>query len=458
MVALLVWSVDVAAGQTQPAPVLTLRAAVTEALQHSPLLLPAQEAIESAQIRRKAASAQFSPRLSPSVNAGVGPAGASQHTVGLSVAQTLPTGARVEGSTSVARHASGSADQRDVGFRVGVSQPLLRGFGAVTRAGLDAAERAIRSAERGRVEARRQLVVHVAQAYFAVVREQLTQTDATRALDRAQKLLDMSEARARVGLATRLDVFRAGLLKSQAQAATLRAQDALLGAREELSVLLGRDPDAPIVADLHFAGDIEVFAGEEPPPDGFTDSNVEVLAARDRLADARKAASVARWNLLPNISLDVNYTRHGLGQPSGTGAFGLLNGWTIGLSSTYAFDPAADTANAAMGSIAVRAAERDLEDAEKRALIEGHRASRAVSRAAATLVVQRTAVDLAGQQRDLATMRYERGLADNLEVIDAETSVVQAQSALIAAEIDCAIARLNLRRVWGMLDPDRLWP
>ena len=71
------------------------------------------------------------------------------------------------------------------------------------------------------------------------------------------------------------------------------------------------------------------------------------------------------------------------------------------------------------------------------------------------MTLHRHSLDLAERQRDLATMRYERGLADNLEVVDAENSVFQAQSALIGADIDRAVSVLSLQRATGALNPNR---
>jgi outer membrane protein TolC len=52
-------------------------------------------------------------------------------------------------------------------------------------------------------------------------------------------------------------------------------------------------------------------------------------------------------------------------------------------------------------------------------------------------------------------LRYERGLADNLEIIDAENNVLQAEASLLGANIDRTLAFLNVQRASGALNPDR---
>jgi outer membrane protein len=447
----------VGADPPSAAAAVTLRAAIAEALEKSPHLLNAEESVAAAQIRHSAAASRFGPRISPSLNTGTSPAGSSPQSLGVNVSQLLPTGALVQASSNVLRYGSGPSELRDAGFSIGMSQPLLRGFGVVATAEREAAALATQTAERGAVDARRQLVVRIAQTYFSVVRQQRLDLETERAVARAEKLYEMSNARASVGLATQLDVFRAGLLRSQAKAALLRERDALYVAREELNLLLGRPVDSPIVADGNFKRDIEEL--ELPEPAERTAGalkTMQVFEAHARLEDARRNASIAKWNQLPDINLDVSYTRRGVGAPASAAYLGLFNGWRVGLSTTYSFDAAGAASAAALAGIAVRAAERGVADAEQRALMDAQRASRGVARAIDTIAVQQDAVDLAKQQLDLATMRYEKGLADNLEIIDAENNVFQAQSALISAEIDHAIAILTLQRASGALDPERL--
>jgi outer membrane protein TolC len=69
--------------------------------------------------------------------------------------------------------------------------------------------------------------------------------------------------------------------------------------------------------------------------------------------------------------------------------------------------------------------------------------------------LQRQAVDIAEQQQRLAMLRYQRGLASNFDVVDAEGSLVQARSALVTLLASHEIARFELLRLTGELDEER---
>jgi outer membrane protein len=319
-------------------------------------------------------------------------------------------------------------------------------------------------------------VIVVAQAYFALLRQQRLTTESQRTLDRAAKLEEMAEARARVGLSTQLDVFRAGIFRSQARAGAMGAANQLAAACEELNILLGRPADAPVTvredieADLQIIGpagassrsEIADVARRPAAADltgradvGDLARRPDVTAAREHLDDLRQQAALAQWNLLPQVNLDVTYIRRGLfGGLLDTSVPGL-NGWRVGFSSTYALNQRSDSAAAALAGIAAHSAERSLAETKERAAVDVRRAVRSIEQADELQGLLKHSMELAERQRQLATMRYERGLADNLEVVDAENSVFQAQSALISAEIDRAMSVLLLQGATGTLTPDR---
>jgi outer membrane protein TolC len=93
----------------------------------------------------------------------------------------------------------------------------------------------------------------------------------------------------------------------------------------------------------------------------------------------------------------------------------------------------------------VRQAELDVEQQVRQALRDLEQVRKSVE-------LQRQAVEVAAQQRRLAVLRYERGLGSNFDVVDAESSLVTARSALVQLLTTYAVARLDLKRTTGTLD------
>jgi outer membrane protein TolC len=434
---------------------LSLRDAVAEALRASPLLLPAQDAVAGAGIQQRLAESQFGLRLTPDVVLGGEPGGVRQQQAGVTATRRLLSGTELSASASWIQFGERGAEVRDGGYSFTITQPLVQAFGPGPRAGLVNARRAVASAERAVLDTRQLLVVRTAEAYFAIVRQQLLHEAAGYAFERANRLRAASEARARVGLATELDVMRAELLASQAEVAVQGQQASLERARDALKLLLGRPLDEPIQVE---AGELADARTITAVPDDLADAararRIDLQEARDRATDARRAEEIARWALLPDVQLTASYTRRGLGDRAGALFNEMLGGWRVGLRTGYALDRGSRSAVAATASLSAGAAERAAADLEQAIVLEVREAGRAVARTRQAIAIHQKAVDVAQRQTRLAQLRYERGLADNVDLIDAESSLLNARSALIGAQVDHAMARLALDRATGRLNPD----
>jgi outer membrane protein len=439
-------------------PALTLRQAIAEALRASPQLQAPEDGRTLAAIRERQAAARFGVKFTPQFQTGTDPIGLSSRSLGVVVSKQLLSGTLIRLQADSIQFGTGSGELRDAGYTVGISQPLLRGWKSVASADLVQARRSVQAAETARLDARQRLIVLVAEAYFEVVKSKRLAAVAEQGLERARLLKVTSEARARVGLATELDVLRADLLASQAEAALVAQRDTLENARDGLTTLIGRAADDQI--ELSDDAALTVVA----PVDSLEAAIAAAVArrpdvreARERIGDARRSEKVARWNLLPPVNLDLGYTQRGLGP--GESIYGQwLNGWRFGLSSSYAIDRSDETASAATAAVSVRAAERDARDIERKAADEIRRAYRAQDRTAAMLAIQIKAVELATRQLRLAQLRYESGIAGNFDVIDADNNLMAAGAARIAADIDQSLAALGLRRAMGVLDPENFQP
>jgi outer membrane protein TolC len=64
-----------------------------------------------------------------------------------------------------------------------------------------------------------------------------------------------------------------------------------------------------------------------------------------------------------------------------------------------------------------------------------------------------TAVTISQRQVEVAQLRYERGLSNNLDVVTAENDLLSAESRRSAAAAEYAIAQLTLRATVGILNP-----
>jgi multidrug efflux system outer membrane protein len=454
------------------ADVLTLRAAVAEALAASPALGPAEDIRALALVRAQVAAAELSPTFSPMLTTSHDAFGLTTRTAGVTAGKRFGFGTQVTASVSGQEYGSGAAPYRDLGYAIGVSQPLLHSFAGAFTAPLVQARRDVVSSNRAYADARADLVIGVVAAFLDVMQARRVVIAAARSLEHARALRQSATARVTVGLATELDVSRADWMAAQADVTALAEQDAEADANDRLARLLGRPAGSAISIDGMDLAASHLLPEALAPPAEAADpvagearlvalalaNRQDLREGRDRIADAERAARVAQWNLLPQINLDVTYIRHGLGRWSSPIAWGGGNGWQVGLSSGYTFNRASAGAGVAQAAIGVQAAERAARDAEARAIDEVRRATRNWRRTVATVDIQTKAVALAERQLRLAQLRYESGVAGYFDVVDAESNLYQAQTALVAAESAHVLSGLTLRRVAGLLNLEEFRP
>jgi outer membrane protein TolC len=438
-------------GPTEGAPTLSLAAAVRLALEQNFGLLDSVDALSASLWQEKAAVGQFYPTVTPIFLR------SDDRTVfGVDFAQKLPwTGGSVSATGRYLTQPTADAPfPKTSDLRLVLTQPLLRGVGPnATFFELKNARRAVQGQERSLVLAKQRLAVEVAAAFYGVVAQRQLLDVARQSLERTEGLRRSSEARLQVGLASKLDVFRAELQAAQASDALVRSQAALASALERFRGLLALPPDDPVEPE---AAPLPDTAAELEPVQVLVhralESRLEIAEARDQVDDARRSASLATQNLLPQLDLNVGVTQLGYG-----GSFG--DAWTAGdrrvevfLSGSYPIQQAAQRASRAVARIEVASRERGVKQRELDVEQQVRQALRELDQIRKSVELQRQSVDVAAQQRRLAVLRYERGLGSNFDVVDAESSLVTARSALVQLVTTYAVARLDLLRVTGTLD------
>ena len=175
---------------------------------------------------------------------------------------------------------------------------------------------------------------------------------------------------------------------------------------------------------------------------------------RDRIQDARRGLSVSKQNLLPQLDLNVAYEQRGVG----TSIYESLNFqdsvFNVFFSTSYALDRTSENASFALSQIDVDARRRSLRLVEYNIVNEVRAAARNVERVGKSILLQERNIDFAEKQMRLATLRYQRGLASNFDIIDAENNLNQARSNYVSLLTDHRVAQMQLKRVTGTLEID----
>jgi len=439
---------------------VSLADAVTEALSKNERLVNQADTIAQADLSLRLARNTFRPKVTPNIFGSFGRTDVSSQTYRVDVSQKLVTGTELRLSTGTASAQIPGVDSAgDVLFynadtTLTLTQPLLRGFGpSVARRSLTVAEMRKEDAARSQSLAEQQVAVEVAGAYYRVVSQQTFVEVARQSLLRARRLRDASEAKLDAGLVSQLDVLRSQQLVSQAELQLFDAQSAVEDARDQLSFLMGRPATEPFTVDA---------AIPRPTTDPIDVASVTATALANRLdlksrlaarEEADRQIRYSRNQLLPQVDVNFALTRRETA-PSFRGSFGL-EGYKFATFFTIAMpvDRTAQQVEYQSAVIDRDRRRRDAETLERQIADHVRQGVRERDRLIRNLAAAENHVALSTREVEVAQLRFQNGLSNNLEVVTAEAGLLEAESRRIQALAESAVATLRLRAVLGIFNP-----
>jgi multidrug efflux system outer membrane protein len=299
-----------------------------------------------------------------------------------------------------------------------------------------AARAELQASEASREAVRLALAAQVAKSYFALrsLDEQVALTRRTVAL--REEALGLQRKRLQGGVISQFE-----LRQLEAETAVVRAQLPPLERdreREEvaLAVLLGRTPKQVFESQVRIKEAFDETPGAPAVPSGLPSELLlrrpDLVEAERRLAAANARIGVARAEMFPSIAL--------------TGALGsessalsdLFSGpslvWRLAAAVTQPiFAGGRLQARTEAAEARERAALAQYQQAIRSAFGEVRTALIAQSRARESYEAESARAAALTETLRLARLRYENGVASQLDVIDAERGLLAAQSARIEA-------------------------
>lgn len=440
-------------------PTLTFREAVSEALTRNDRMLSQADSTAQAEFDLTLARSTFRPKIVPNVFGSFGQSDlASQHySIDLTQRFTTGTEMRLGLGTSTAQIPAfdGSGDVRfyNADTTLSLSQPLLRGFGTtVARRALTSAEMRRRAVDRQRDIVRRQVIVDTAAAYYQLLAQEAFVVVARASVARGERLQEAADAKLAAGLVSQLDVLRAKQLNVGAENQLADALSALDDARDALLLVMGRGPGEALSLDgqiPRITTDLDV---DEAVAKALT-LRPELKNLDDAISDAAARIAVSRNQQLPQVDLNVAMTRRqtapGFLDSFGFDRYRLATFFTVGMPG----DRTTQNIEYQQALLERQRRERDRAAVTRQIASEVRRQARVHDRLMRTVVAAETAVELSRQEVEVAQLRYDRGLSNNLDLVAAEGQLLAAESRRINALAQAAVQQLQLEASIGTLDP-----
>jgi len=303
--------------------------------------------------------------------------------------------------------------------------------------------------------ARQDLALRASQAYFEVLKAQ----DVLGAVDSlkqaASEQLALSKKSFEVGTVTITDVHEAQSRYDLANAQQLAAANDLEVRRQALTQLIGRPPGE--LASLREGAKIEaprpadIAAWVSAAEDGAYGVQIQRLAAEiaDREVERNRAAH------LPTVDVVARYSKADTGFSTTTGSAAESTSRSIGLELAvplYA-GGALSSRDREAASLRLRA-EADLESARRSAALAARQAYLGVTSGMAQIGALEAAQVSSRSALEANKLGYEVGVRINIDVLNAQSQLSDAEQRLAAARYDTLVAQLQLEAAAGALDED----
>lgn len=293
------------------------------------------------------------------------------------------------------------------------------------------------------------LTAELARSYFELRGAQDQLAVAQRNAENQRRTLELTRQRLEAGRGTAFDTERAQAQLSFTLASVPALESRVRQAQYEIGVLVGRPP-AAVASELETTTGLPALpaAATVASPDSVVRRRPDVAAAERQLAVERALVGAAKADYLPRITVggSAGYSATAFDALGDRGTF------------RYAVGPIISWPALNLGRVKARVDESRAREAEAQAQYT-QTVLRALQEVETALVRYRTsrsrveriqeAASASERAADLARLRFTGGVADFLQVLDAERTQLEAQDQLAQGRTEAATAYAALYKALG---------
>lgn len=412
-------------------PSLTLKQSIGIALQKSPTIQSAQSAIKGAEYQRRAAISSFLPQVN------------MQYTY-----TRLDQPPFFALPPAIPQTQIGTQDVYN--WTTSVTQPVFTG-GALINSYL-LAKIGVDSAKVTLEQTKRDLVLQVKVAYYAVLTAEKGVEVAQQAAEQLESHYTVAQAFFEVGITAKNDVLQVEVQLAQTRQNLITAEHNLEVARAVFNTLLRRDINEPVrlAETLEYTPlTIEMNALYEEA----LRERPEIKLSDLGIQSAKKEVGIAASKLFPQLSIVFTYAREG-DEPSVNGSRFLSkpDSWNVmGVAQWNIWDWGKAWWGVGQSKANVFQAQCALEQVKDAVKLDVQAAALKVTEAKKNIQVAETAVGQAEEDFRINEERFKGQVATTTDVLDSLTRLTQARTNYYSALSDYNVAKARLQRAIGSL-------
>ena len=417
--------------QTSQPLQLTLEQALEIALSENNTVKIADMTVEKTGYAKKGSYATLYPNISIS--------GSYQRTL-LKQVMVMEMPNPITGETQTAEIKMGR--DNNISTSATASMPLVNAslWESLKLSGMDV-EMAVEQARYSKIA----MVKQVKQAFYAVLLAQEAYNVMNQVYENAQKNFEKADQRFNVGKASEVERLRAQVTMLNAEPSVSSAENAVLLATWQLKAVMGIDlgTEVEVVGNLNDYTEemLTPYASEE---DLSGNSSLLQLDIQDRMLES--TLRMQKRQYIPTLAASINYNYSAMGDdelrwfPSSTAALSLSIPVFDGLQKHYAIKQTKVTCN-------MLALQR--EDTERNLRIAIRNFNDQMALCVKNYEAANATVGIAQKSYDISEKMFEVGKATQVELNDAQVSLMQAQLTQAQAVYDFMVTKASLDELIG---------
>lgn len=332
---------------------------------------------------------------------------------------------------------------------VTVNQMIFNGSYFV---GLQAARTYKQLAEYDRVKTEFDVIENVKKAYFSVLVSREREDLVLANLSRMDTLLRETQVMYETGFSEKIDVSRIQVQYNNLKTELDKAKTSTRISMELLKLQMGMPLDQPFeladqISDIEKSFDAQGLLQES----GVRRIELDQLQTNLDLAQLDLKNNKAQY--LPRLDANLNYSRIGFG----SNLKDIFNsswfpGSVLGVSlEVPIFDGLAKSFKIQQNRVQIHQIQNQLYDQEQNIASETFQARANLKNSLSALAMQRENRELAMEVYRVTKIKYQEGVGSNLEVVEADAALKEAETNYYSALYDALIARVDLEKALGIL-------
>jgi len=307
-------------------------------------------------------------------------------------------------------------------------------------------------------KAKQNCIYDVTQSYYNYLKAIKMLRLQEESLEMAAAHLNQARKMFTVGMATRADILRSEVSVSKAKQGLIRARNSLEVAKASFNTAIGKSIDIEIRID-----DIDLserayeknFSYQSMLKDAFSSRpDWKQIKGSVEISERSRGAAMAGW--LPSVNLQGYYQWSNTDYDIDTLNYDARNWQVAGVASWSIFDGFLTQSKIKEAEANLLSSYANREMVRKGVELDVKQAFLNYSAAVEVLDTAKAGIKSARENHDIAEIRYKNGLATNIEVLDAQTSLTQAEIDLLSAQVDMELAKLAISKARGVLDTESL--